>query len=258
MLSRLRLPWPRYREIRIGSRVLRLDMRSSHERRYYDQARRGASDLDMKIWERLGREGDVVLDAGANIGHTALQYLRLGAKRVEAFEPVPHLHARLAELADAGLGVHGCALADSVGESTVTLSRSHDQGHSLNPRFREMFPRVYGRRPKTRTIQVTTLDACAELPAFDYWKIDVEGSEAALLRGARATLERDSRRPRVAQIEVYPEQQDELMEEARRWFSEVERAVVERRTGQLELIAPDGALDTTRYEVNPPVFVFCR
>lgn len=258
MLSRLRLPWPRYREVEIGPRTLRLDMRSAHERRYYDLVRRGVSDLDMKLWRRLGRAGDVVLDAGANIGFTSLQYLDGGAARVHAFEPVPHLHARLAKLADDRLQVHGSALGDAVGEATITLSRSHDQGHSLNPRFQEMFPSVYGKRPASCAISITTLDACPQLPPFDFWKIDVEGSEAALLRGARGVLERDPRRPRVAQIECYPEQREELLDEAARSFRRVERAVLDRRTGRLELVPAEGEVDRDRYEANPPVFVFRR
>ena len=66
-------------EIEIGGMMLPLNLAHRHERRYaaahilslqYPQ-----SDIDKMLFKRFVRPGDTLLDAGANIGFTALEAL---------------------------------------------------------------------------------------------------------------------------------------------------------------------------------------
>lgn len=146
------------------------------------------------------RPGDVVLDVGANVGFISLLAARLvgPAGRVVAFEPVP-ANAGLARrnAARNGFGhveVVQAAVGDRDGRCRLVLAR-HAGGAALAG-------------------APTPPDACGELEValvtLDGWlaaragslpgpvrllKVDVEGAEEAVLRGAAALLR--GQRPRV-------------------------------------------------------------
>ena len=129
--------------------------------------------------------GWTVIDVGANVGAFAIRQARRGA-RVWAFEPHPACHARLARsLLRNDLGTVSAlplALADRTGPGRLDPGRSTLDGRLCDPG-----PQAAGSIP----ITVDTLDGVAArlgLPPIDLLKIDVEGSEAAVLRGAARTL----------------------------------------------------------------------
>ena len=148
----------------------------------------------------LVRPGDVVYDAGANLGLYA-RYLvsTLGAGRVVAFEPVADNRALLAENLRLGgiedrVTVMPLALGDEDGEAEFqvddmqsasgTLSKVTGGEACVGRRNLGLGPLV----DRVRVRRLDTVIAEAGLPVPDVIKIDVEGAEGLLLRGAAGLL----------------------------------------------------------------------
>lgn len=141
--------------------------------------------------------GALVVDAGANLGWYTLLLDRLGSGRlsVHAFEPDPANRALLernAALNAAGhVTINDIALSDRAGEATLHRYRDINRGkHSLRPLERSVDSVV---------VETATLDGYLErrgLDDRDIWllKIDVEGAEPEVIRGAVSSL------PRVQQV----------------------------------------------------------
>ncbi len=236
-------------EIAIGPYVLPLDLRFKHDRLYSDNP----VTIDTLLADRFLRSGDVVLDAGANIGFTALHYLKRGASKVHAIEPIPDLCRRLRRLGATGLEVHELALSNRTGEADIFLSRSHNQGHSLNEAFLKAFPSVFGKDTETLAVRVETLDNLFPDSSFDYWKIDIEGSEEEFLEGCMRQL--SDRRPRLVQIEIYPSEFEGVFEVLARFFRYAARAIARPDTDHL-LLVEVGQNVSQHFPNQPPVFLF--
>jgi len=132
---------------------------------------------------------DNCIDVGAHRGSILAEMLRVApAGRHLAFEPIPHL-ADLLRRDFPSVEVRQSALADHAGYSEFAHFRSHAEGWS-GLRFR---PLPTGEEPDVETIEVRleTLDEVVD-PAYRpaVIKIDVEGAELQVLRGARGTLAR--------------------------------------------------------------------
>lgn len=150
--------------------------------------------LEPEVQEALRRviaPGATVYDIGANVGFFSLLAARLTGPegRVLAFEPSPPavagLRANLALNPDARVDVRETAVAATVGRARLLQVGEHSWSH-LEDR---------GWHPDTTAVvdvDVTTVDAevAAGAPTPDVLKIDVEGSEIAVLEGARDTLAR--------------------------------------------------------------------
>lgn len=191
--------------LRLHGRDLLFDLAQPHERRYvlwllfdlrYPQA-----DIDRVLFRTFLHKGDLCLDIGANIGVTALEMLGFGARKVIAFEPVQALVTRLEAARAPDLEVHPLALCDRVGTDEILLSEEHNQGHSLMPRQVELFPQIFGGTPQRQIVETSTLDTFFTESAGEVWKVDVEGAEHALLRGASRLLAEAP--PRVIFCECY-------------------------------------------------------
>jgi FkbM family methyltransferase len=167
------------------------------------------------------RDGDVVVDLGANVGVWSRAALaRANLSRLYAFEPA----GRSAELLDLNLHPYphaSCepyAVGDSDGRVAFTTNLGSVLNHVTQP----------GRR--TKTVQMVALDNWAQragLERLDLMKIDVEGYEPAALRGAWNTI--STYRPTIA-IEWAPEHPRTAL------------AMLEGIGYQLQAIALDGTL----------------
>lgn len=172
---------------------------------------------------KLAKPRTTVFDVGANLGLMSVPVLeKCGDCRVVSFEPSPNSLPFL-ERTRAGSAyrdrwtVIGAAVADGPGELDFTIGSGRD---ALFEGFRPS-DRISG--SKTIKVPVTTLDETwhrLQEPMVSLIKIDVEGAEAGVLRGATALLDRC--RPAVvvewvaAYLERYQTPTSELLQAAQR------------------------------------------
>ena len=142
----------------------------------------------------------VVFDVGANVGdYSMLVHRFIPAAQIYAFEPAAPVYQQLARrLSAIGNGGHealNVGLSDE--ERTVDLHSYTVEGEavslisSIDLRLPTQVVRV--EVSDTECIHVRTLDSfCASkgIERIDFLKLDVEGHEIAVLRGARAMLDR--------------------------------------------------------------------
>lgn len=188
LIYRIRLPagrsfrWPYYRD----DLNVWIDPASNIERSMpygYDD------DVIQSVQRFVGPDACVV-DVGVNVGAVTLLMARLvgSGGRVLAVEPGPPLVERLRAnlalnpaVADR-VTIHQVGLSDAPGTLIWQPNQSDIGNASLHP----------DSGPGGITVPVTTLDALAAswaLDRLDFIKIDVEGMELEVLRGARRTLE---------------------------------------------------------------------
>jgi FkbM family methyltransferase len=132
----------------------------------------------------LLRSDSSAIDVGANVGDVLQQITRIapGGQHI-AYEPVPHLAQELARRFP-GVDVRNAALAEQAGESTFTHVISEPAFSGLIQR--EDLPPA---EVEEITVEVQRLDDVLPKgfkPALI--KIDVEGAEVLVLKGARETL----------------------------------------------------------------------
>lgn len=156
---------------------------------------------------RLVRPGDVVYDAGANLGlYSRYLVAALGARQVVSFEPLADNRRFLARNLELGgiaprVTVLPYALADEDGTAEFQVDDVQSASGTLSKVTGGdacVGRRNLGLGPLTATVPCRRLDtvvAAEGLPLPDVIKIDVEGAEALLLRGASGLLR--ERRPRL-------------------------------------------------------------
>lgn len=144
----------------------------------------------VRLLTALTPPGTQALDVGANIGLATLALAQL-AVRVHSFEVVPSTFALLeTNVANAGLShvvLHDCGLGEQ--SATVDLLRLHTDRSGAY---------ISSAAPtKDHIVEVGRVEALDSLAStlgpnrVGLVKIDVEGFEIPVLRGARALLERD-------------------------------------------------------------------
>ncbi|MFE2964101.1 FkbM family methyltransferase [Streptomyces sp. NPDC059340] len=133
--------------------------------------------------------GDLVVDAGAHTGYFTLLASRLVGPtgRVVAIEPSPAFHQALtANITANGRGnvrTINAAVSDAPGRLTFYLERATNLGGTTSVR-----PRTVEASFEADTAPLPTLLTEEELTAARLIKIDVEGGEAAAVRGLTPVL----------------------------------------------------------------------
>jgi FkbM family methyltransferase len=131
-----------------------------------------------------------VVDAGANLGITAVYLSRL-AEKVYAFEPVPQTYSFLQETIQLNDRKNIEAIPSALGNMAGTLemqifpSDKSGWNSAFVPRTEESHP------VSTKKVPIVRLDEFARERHIDrigFLKIDVEGYELEVLRGAEALL----------------------------------------------------------------------
>lgn len=145
---------------------------------------RGYEEPELALLPQLCRRASTVLDVGANFGMHSYWLTQL-SERCIAFEPIPALADALRRGFGARLEVESVALSDEEGRAELVVprispglstieARNALSGHALRDADRIQ-------------VRKRRLDGYA-LTNVSFVKIDVEGHEEAVLRGARALL----------------------------------------------------------------------
>jgi FkbM family methyltransferase len=149
--------------------------------RYFYQIARRRLDPEFLVLRSLLDGSGVAIDVGANYG-TFSMCIRHAVEHIEAFEP---LAAPCTVLATAPyIHSHQVALADYEGETTLYVPHTNGRAITGSASFTSL--------PYAHTVSVPV----RRLDSFGFQnvraiKIDVEGHEMAVLRGAQETMTRD-------------------------------------------------------------------
>lgn len=143
------------------------------------------------------REGDIVLDCGANVGVFTRKALRAGAKTVVAIEPAPENIEVLKrnfpeEIAAGRVIVYPKGVWD---KDDMLVLHVHPHNSAADSFVIEQ----KGSHESDQKLPLTTIDKLAgelNLERVNFIKMDIEGAEVRALNGARATIAKHH--PRMA------------------------------------------------------------
>jgi FkbM family methyltransferase len=139
--------------------------------------------LEQRLFPQLDRAG-VCLDIGANIGNHAVNFADYFA-HVHAFEPnskaldLLHINAKLRE----NITVHPLGLSDRT--QTIEVAQPT---HNLGGTGTSANGNLDGTRVKLPLVALDSLDLELDGQHIAFVKIDVEGAEADVIKGAARTL----------------------------------------------------------------------
>jgi len=160
-------------------------------------------EFNTKFIKKNVREGDVVLDIGANIGYFTLICASLVGKtgKVFAFEPEPKnfeiLKKNVTENGYDNVILENMALSNRKGIVDLYLS---DESTGMH--------RIYSSKltsDKHIKVNVTTLDEYfqEQIPNIAFIKLDVEGSEFGVLQGMKSILNKNRQLKMI--LEYFPD-----------------------------------------------------
>jgi FkbM family methyltransferase len=133
----------------------------------------------------------VIFDAGANVGDYTQFVLdeRPGAA-IYAFEPASDSFAALSRRFPSGVHLFEAGLSDQDGEAVLYADEPMSESASIMPQRRWHWddPRTFEAAGSVPTVTIDCVCAEHQIERIDLLKLDIEGSEASALRGARRML----------------------------------------------------------------------
>lgn len=166
---------------RAGYHIRRMDPGASVDNAYQEQ-------------KRLKPGATMIFEVGAADGRDCAHYRQLfPSATVHAFEPLPANFAKLQARADAdpGIKAHQLALSDRAGKATFHVAAWSDASSLLPALDTGSTFDAYQAPTTTIEVDTDTLDAVAErhgVTAINILKIDAQGAELAILKGAKKLL----------------------------------------------------------------------
>lgn len=193
----------------------------------------------------------VVLDVGANEGNYSTRVKQISANaRVFAFEPHPVTYKRTAAAASKHDFVAinaGCG--ETNGKSLLYDYDGEKGGSQHASLFRNVIEGIHRSSAVAHEIEVTTIDSFLEqrgIPVVRLLKIDTEGNEAGVLRGAKESLG-------AGKIELVQFEFNEMHVASRTFFKDF----VELLAGyRLYRILPDGCVPLRYRAVTCEIFAY--
>jgi FkbM family methyltransferase len=160
---------------------------------YLEHIRNGFEPEMVKLFKILAANSETILDVGANIGCTAILFGEL-SKNVYAFEPSPttfsYLEKNVSNSGRNNVFPQNIGLGAEPSESTLTFSPSNRSGGFVSNQTQASAGHTV---EKIVIRQLDEVVSSLDLQDIDFIKIDVEGFEGHVLRGATKTL--SSNRP---------------------------------------------------------------
>jgi len=161
---------------------------------------------DLAVMLSLVQPGDAVVDVGAFVGTVSVPLARaVGPRgRLYCFEPVPEHHELLVEnLAENGVAEQSTAVNALVGERSATGAFTASSWE-MSTATTTFLPTSHANADDDRELVSWRLDDwfaahAADHPRIRLMKVDVEGMELAVLKGAAGLIDAD--RP-IIEIEV--------------------------------------------------------
>lgn len=137
------------------------------------------------------RQGDAVVDVGAHHGRHLEKFVECvgAAGKVLGFEPLPLQFDYLKNnFSMQNVCIKNLAVCNNIGYSKFTFAEGSPEESGLRNR---VFQDPQNARPTQISVQTTKLDVFLnDLPSLSFIKIDVEGAEIEVLKGAVKVLER--------------------------------------------------------------------
>jgi FkbM family methyltransferase len=133
---------------------------------------------------------DHLIDVGANRGQF-LSFIRSAgySGAATAFEPIAEYKEDIERIGNVRVFVNALGKARSSMDMNIYSSTDFSSFHSLNHRYTREYPSAPAVKD-TRRIDVLTLDELDISGSNIFLKVDAQGSDADVLRGASRTLER--------------------------------------------------------------------
>lgn len=144
--------------------------------------------LTDKVLKRVLKPNSNCIDVGCHKGEILERIIELAPKGIHfAFEPIPVFYNNLKEKFSSKATIYPYALAEKEGTSTFQYVKNAPAYSGLKQRKYEVNPDI-----EEINVEVKTLDEIIPKEvSIDLIKIDVEGGELAVLKGAKQILEKD-------------------------------------------------------------------
>jgi FkbM family methyltransferase len=156
---------------------------------------------DCNDIQRTGIPIRMILDVGAHIGESALKFNRaFPDATIHSFEPVAHTFELLRQSVSdhPNIHCHQLAMSDQAGTAAIYLTSYSSSSSLVRPDF----------SAGEEMVQMTTVDdftTANALPRIDLLKVDAEGFDLNVLRGASKCLEEGQISFVLAEIGFSPE-----------------------------------------------------
>jgi FkbM family methyltransferase len=157
----------------------------------------------VDVFVKRAAHGGVLLDIGAHMGYYSSVWIKLGGTSSEALEPVPENREVIIKVIARNRlqdKIHLLPFAASDAEGTAELVLPGESlGHRSMARLRQSAGGAGSNVPsasqdqsclEVQTRRVDDLVEGGQIQPPDLVKIDVEGAEASVIRGAKRTLSR--------------------------------------------------------------------